>query len=215
MKSSGTEPLAENPLHRALAVIAAYYGGCKYGVQGFEGYRKSTDLDKLVCCVLDLADRGMLDTEETNFLDLGCADGRVNVLMSYFVRRSIGIEIDPEILSEYAPRFDELRDRLAREGLPHPPENIALFQGSSLDHDVHDQVHKETGARFVDVDMFYTYITLHDLFAEEIEHRAKEGALYLVYGFNRVLPRYDGLHLLIEDVGAQGIAALYGKGVCG
>jgi len=196
-----------------LAVIAAFYDDRKYGVQGFEGYRKSTDLEKLTRCVLDLTDRCLLRADKTDFLDLGCADGRVNVLISYFVRRSIGIEIDSEILAEYTPRVAELQERLMIEGLLLPRENIVLLQGSSLEHGVQERMYRETEVRFSDVDLFYTYITLHDLFAEEIVHKAKEGALYLVYGFNRVLPRYAGLELLIEDVGGEGIAALYRKGV--
>ena len=37
------------------------------------------------------------------------------------------------------------------------------------------------------------------------------GALYLVYGFNRILPRYDHLQVVIPDLGSEGIAALYRK----
>ena len=57
-----------------------------------------------------------------------------------------------------------------------------------------------------------TYITLHDLFAAKIAEKAKPKALYLVYGFSKILPRYQGLELFIPDVAAQGIVTLYGKG---
>lgn len=211
-RSLGAEDLESGRLSRTLSCIAAFYDGCKVGYQGFEGYRKSTDLNKLGLCVLDLVSRGLVDPQYTNFLDLGCADGRVNVLMSYFVKRSLGVELDPEILAEYSPRAGDLCSMLKGEGHLLPPDNVALFPGSSLDESVHQRVYSETGVRFDEVDLFYTYITLHDLFAEKIVRDAKPEALYLVYGFNRVLPTYSGLNLLIRDVGSQGIAALYGKG---
>jgi hypothetical protein len=58
---------------------------------------------------------------------------------------------------------------------------------------------------------FYTYITLHEVLAEKITPEAKPGALYLVYGFSRILPRYDHLEVMIPDLGSQGMAALYRK----
>ena len=87
-------------LEQTLALIADFYDECKYGVQGNEGFRKSTDLGKLTACIHELLSRGMLDPSRTRFLDLGCADGRVNVMMSFFVRHSIGIEIDPEVFND-------------------------------------------------------------------------------------------------------------------
>jgi hypothetical protein len=44
-----------------------------------------------------------------------------------------------------------------------------------------------------------------------IASSAKKGAHYLVYGFSRVLPRYEGLEVVIPDVASQSIAALYRK----
>ena len=197
---------------RALSSIAEYFDGCKYGCEGNEGYRKSTDLGKLVECLLELESRAFVERERTVFADLGCADGRVNVLASYFVRLSIGIEIDGEILAEYERRREDLSALLIAGDLEPPPENIALFRGSSLEPGTFRKVREASGADFGDIDLFYTYITLHDLFAEKIKADAKPGALYLVYGFNRVLPRYEGLDVVIPDVAGQGIAALYRKG---
>ncbi len=216
MKSSRNSPASDAPsprpdLRETLAAVADFYDGCKYGVRGNQGYRKSTDLGKMTACVMDLLARGVLDPARTLFLDLGCADGRVNVLMSYGVRRSLGIEIDPEILAEYGPRRRALRVLLQRRGLLTPPDNVKLFAGSSLDPAVHRKINEETGHGFGQVDLFYTYITLHDVFAEKIRREGKEGAFYLVYGFSRVLPRYEGLESVIRDVGGQGIAALYRK----
>jgi hypothetical protein len=80
-----------------------------------------------------------------------------------------------------------------------------------LDASVYRRIHQETGLWFEDMDLFYTYITLHDVFAEKICRDAADGALYLVYGFHRVLPSYPGLDVLIPDVGGQQIAALFVK----
>ena len=194
-----------------LALIAAFFDRCRFGYEGFEGYRKSTDLYKFLGCIQELESSALIDPQRTVFADLGCADGRVNILMSYFVRLSLGIEIDPEILAEFGPRKAELCSRLEQAKLTPPPANITLFQGSSLDPQTYSKVYAEVDVRFADIDLFYTYITLHDLFAEQIAAEAKPGALYLVYGFNRVLPRYRKLEILAPDLGSQGIAALYRK----
>ncbi len=198
-------------LSRTTSLVAEFYDGCKLGCEGVEGFRKSTDLARFIGCIHELLAHGIIDPERTVFADLGCADGRVNVLMSYFVKLSIGIEIDPEILAEYLPRKRQLTKLLAGGQLITPPDNIALFKGSSLEESTFRVIRSETGVGFSDIDLFYTYITLHDLFAEKITREARRGALYLVYGFGKVLPRYDGLDLLIPDVASQGIAALYTK----
>jgi hypothetical protein len=198
-------------LDRTMSVVAEFYDGCKVGYHGFEGYRKSTDLAKLGRCVAHLVAEGFLVPGRTTFSDLGCADGRVNVLMSYFVRQSVGIEIDEEILAEFSPRLTELKGRLARANLPSPPDNIFLLRADTLDGSTDERILAATGLRFGDMDLFYTYITLHDLFADRIAREAKKGALYMIYGFSRILPRYDGLELLVPDLGGQGIVALYGK----
>jgi SAM-dependent methyltransferase len=179
---------------------------------GHEGYRKSTDLAKFCKCIDELVALGYIEPQHTTFLDLGCADGRVNVLMSYFVKSSVGIEIDPEILDEYRQRKKELTLELQRENLLQPPDNISLFKGNSLETATYDLIENSIGVRFERIDIFYTYITLHDLFAAKIAEEGKQKALYLVYGFNRILPRYQGLEILIPDVASQGIVSLYGKG---
>lgn len=199
-------------LRRTISCIADYYNGCKVGYVGHEGYRKSTDLEKLARCIDELVALGLIDPHRTIFLDLGCADGRVNLLMGYFVKRSVGIEIDPEILAEFNQRKAELTQRLQNQNLIQSPDNINLFMGNSLEAATYEQIENSTGIRFEDIDLFYTYITLHDLFADKIAKDAKDKALYLVYGFSKVLPHYQGLELLIPDVASQGIVALYGKG---
>ncbi len=210
-RSSGDVSGESLRLDRTLSLIAVFFNECKVGYQGCEGYRKSSDLLKLGLCVQDLMSRGHIDPARTNFLDLGCADGRVNIMMSYFVRTSTGIEINPDFIDEYPVRQGALRVQLEKSGLILPPDNIVLLPGSSLDTAMNDRMEQETGICFEDVDLFYTYITLHDVFAEKIALEAGPGALYLVYGFSKVLPSYPGLELLLPDVGGQGIAALYRK----
>jgi len=199
-------------LRRTVDLVARYYDSCKVGYVGHEGYRKSTDLVKFARCTDELVALGYIEPQHTTFLDLGCADGRVNVLMSYFVKRSVGIEIDPEILAEFSPRKGELTHRIRRTNLIQPPDNITLFNGNSLEAATHEHIENTINVRFEEIDLFYTYITLHDLFAAKIAEEAKPKALYLVYGFSKILPRYQGLELLIPDVASQGIVALYGKG---
>lgn len=199
-------------LHETISCIADYYNGCKVGYVGHEGYRKSTDLVKFGRCIDELVRLGLIDPNRTVFLDLGCADGRVNVLMSYFVKRSVGIEIDPEILAEFNPRKEELVQKIQSENLIQPFNNIALFHGNSLEAATYEHIKNTINVRFEEIDLFYTYITLHDLFGAKIAEEAKPKALYLVYGFSNILPRYQGLELLIPDVASQGIVALYGKG---
>ena len=200
-------------LKQTVACIADYYDSNKVGYVGHEGYRKSTDLAKFCKCIDKLIALGYIEPQHTTFLDLGCADGRVNVLMSYFVKSSLGIEIDPEILAEYRQRKKELTLELKRKNLLQPPDNISLFKGNSLETATYDLIENSIGVRFERIDLFYTYITLHDLFAAKIAEEGKQKALYLVYGFNRILPRYQGLEILIPDVASQGIVALYGKEV--
>ena len=204
--------MADSRLKQTVDLIARYYDGCKVGHVGHEGYRKSTDLVKFASCIEDLLRLGHIDPNRSLFLDFGCADGRVNVLMSYFVKVSAGIEIDPEILAEYKPRKEELDRRLHRANLIQPSTNIALFPGNSLEAATYEGIESTINLRFDEIDIFYTYITLHDLFAAKIAAEAKPKALYLVYGFNKILPHYQGLELLIPDLASQGIVALYGKG---
>lgn len=198
-------------LHKTIQAVAHFYDNDKVGSEGTLGFRKSTDLQKFSACLTALAAKGILDADKTHFLDLGCADGRVNILASYFVKRSLGIEIDADFIGEYEPRKAMLLQQLTVQGLSPPPDNINLFEGDSLKDATYDRIQVETGITFKDVDLFYTYITLHDVFGTMLSEKADTGSWYLVYGFSRVLPSYPKLQLIDPDVGGQGIAALYVK----
>lgn len=203
--------MIDHSLKQTISLVASFYDSLKIGYEGSQGYRKSTDLAKLSECAQELLSLGHIQPNRTVFADLGCADGRVNVLMSYMVATSIGIEVDADILSEFRPLKRALHIELNKKKRRPPPDNIALFLGNSLDPSTYQRIASDIGISLRDIDLFYTYITLHDLFAEQIAQEAKNGALYLVYGFSSIIPRYQGLRLLVPDVASQGIATLYAK----
>jgi hypothetical protein len=131
--------------------------------------------------------------------------------MSYLTRVSIGVEIEDFIYEEYEMRRREVEELIAREHLHPIPDNVFIILGNSLSGETHSEIVNRTGVTLRDVDIFYTYITLHDAFAELIASRARSGAYYMVYGFNSVLPRYEGFTLINPDLGNQGLIALYRK----
>ncbi|MEM5785981.1 MAG: hypothetical protein AAGU11_01605 [Syntrophobacteraceae bacterium] len=204
----------DNRLEATIRLISAYFDSCKVGCAGNSGFRKTTDLSKFSACLGELAALGIVNADKTVFADLGCGDGRVNLLAGYYMKLSIGIEIDPEILAEYGPRRADVHSIIEREGGIAPRNNIMLFQGSSLNSRTFEKVREKAGVAIGEVDLFYTYITLHDVFAELIAEHGRPGAYFLVYGFSKVLPRYDNFDLVIPDVGSQGIAALFRKPAC-
>lgn len=191
--------------------MARFYDGKKVGDIGPLGFRRSTDLVRLKECMDRLLDLKILIQGRSTFLDMGCADGRVNVLFSYLVKRSIGIELDEWTLEEYAPLKRELEIVLKRNDLLFPPDNISLFHGDSVDEGLHESIRKRTGVGFDDFDLFYTYLTMHDEFADLIVRKAKIGAVFMIYGLDKVMPRYRGLELLTPDEPLNGILALYKK----
>jgi len=195
----------------ALRFVAHFYDQRKVGDTGYLGFRRSTDLSRLSACLDTLIEKGLLVSGESLFLDLGCGDGRVNVLFSYLVRKSIGIEMDEWTLDEYVPLKEELFVRLKKDHLPLPPQNIYLFYGNTMDENLHRRIFSEAGLYFEDYDIFYTYLTMHEEFAGLISRKAKKGALFMVYGLENVLPRLDGLRLLTPQKPLEGILALYQK----
>lgn len=198
-------------VEKTLKTVADFFDRFKIGYTGHSGYRKTTDLYVLLAACRELLERNLIDAHRTVFLDLGCGDGRVNLFMSYLCRLSIGVELEDFIYEEYAVRRRELEDLIASEGLIPIPDNVSVILGNSLKEDTHNEILNKTGVTLRDVDIFYTYITLHDAFAELIAEKARPGAFYMVYGFNSVLPRYDGFTLLEPDLGNQGLIALYRK----
>jgi SAM-dependent methyltransferase len=181
---------------KTLARVAAFYDQRKVGETGALGFRRSSDLNTLVDCVEIMLREGLIIQGESRFLDLGCADGRVNVLFSYLVRLSVGIELDEWTAEEYMDLKRSLENELEAQGLSKPPNNISIFQGDSTGTGVYRSIRDATGADFEDFDLFYTYLVMHEEFAELIKARGRRGSVFLVYGVDRVLPRYHGLRLL-------------------
>jgi hypothetical protein len=201
----------DNNLRKTLSRVARFYDERKVGDVGPLGFRRSTDLMKLMACLERLLDERIIDPDQTRFLDLGCADGRVNVFLSYLVKSSVGIELDEWTLDEYAPLRSKLDGVLNNEGLLSPPENLSLFHGDSTDTVVHETIARQTWVGFDEFDLFYTYLIMHEEFAELISERAKTGAFFMVYGFNKILPKYQGLQLLKHLSPMEGILAFYRK----
>jgi hypothetical protein len=142
---------------------------------------------------------------------MGCADGRVNLLMSYLTVKSVGIELREWIMDEYLPVKTELEETLRTARLLLPPDNISLFLGDTLDDETHEAIKKRTGTSFEDFDLFYTYLSMYEEFSELIVRKAKKGALFMVYGLDKILPKINGLELLTPQGPLEGIIALYRK----
>lgn len=204
-------PSLPSPFHLTLREVARFYDRRKVGDAGALGFRRSTDLGLLLSCLDRLTKSHLLLPGRSTFLDLGCADGRVNVLLSYVVKLSVGIELDEWTLEEYGPLIGELEAALAKERLPLPPKNIFLLHGDSLDKASHELIRQETGTGFEQFDLFYTYLTLQEEFAGMIAEKAKPGAVFMVYGLGRIFPRFKGLRLLTPQGPLQGVLALYRK----
>jgi hypothetical protein len=134
----------------------------------------------------------------------------VNVLLSYLVKRSVGIEIDEWTLEEYQPLRKSIDSALSQDHLPLPPANISLYLGDSTDESLHQRIATETGLGLEDFDLFYTYLTMQQEFADLINRKAREGAVFMVYGLATILPRFPGLRL-ITPTPLEGILALYEK----
>ena len=200
----------DSKVEQALQTVAEFYDARKVGDVGPLGFRRSSDLSTLLSCAKELKRIGLLKPDSI-FLDMGCADGRVNVLMSYFVRASVGIEVDEWTLEEYAQLRKELDQVLQSRNLPLPPQNIYLFHGDACDDRTHKKIEEIVGAGLGDFDFFYTYLVMHEEFSRFVSEKAKRGAIFMCYGINRVVPQYEGLRLLNSISPLMGILALYTK----
>lgn len=198
-------------LRKTLTVVADFYDRRKVGDIGALGFRRSTDLANLVSCLDYLLDNKILRPKESHFLDLGCADGRVNVLLSYLVKYSCGVELDEWTLDEYEHLKSCLIEELKNEDLLFPPENTYLFQGDSMDEEIHERIKRQTGLGLKNFDLFYTYLTMQSEFAGLISDRARKGAVFMVYGLEKILPKFKGLKLLTPGRSLGGVLALYQK----
>jgi len=201
----------DKKLRETLLQVARFYDLRKVGDVGALGFRRSSDLAVLVGCVERLLQEHLIVPRQSRFLDLGCADGRVNILFSYVVQTSVGIELDPWTLDEYRPLRQALKRELQKAAFILPPENIHLFEGDSLDPLVHRKIAQQTGLTLEDFNVFYTYLLMHEEFAALIAERAAKGAVFLVYGLDKIMPRYEGLRLREDLSPLEGILGVYEK----
>lgn len=194
-----------------MAWIARFFDSRKAGCAGNSGYRKTSDLSILLKIVGNLVERKIIMPMKSIFMDLGSGDGRVNMMMAYVCRWSLGFELEEFIYDEYILKRREVDEALCKDNLLLLPNTIHIWCGNSLDDGSYGLMHIETGLTIKDVDIFYTYITLHDTFAEFLDKRARRGAYYIVYGVHRILPKYNGFTLVDPDVAGQRVVALYKK----
>jgi hypothetical protein len=198
-------------LKRTLSRVAAFYDERLVGNVGPLGFRRSTDLGTLLGCLPLLLDAGIVRPGRSSFCDLGCADGRVNVFLSYLVRISVGIELDDWTLEENAGLQAELDRALAAEGLLPVPDNVFLFHGDSTDPAVQAAMAVASGVAMHEFDLFYTYFVMMEEFAELIAARGKPGAVFMIYGLDGIRPDYPGLKPLTLPEPLPGPLALYRK----
>lgn len=83
--------------------VADFFDNRKVGNVGPLGFRRSSDLRRLLAGIDELQEQNTLKSSNLNFLDMGCGDGRVNILFSYISNKSIGIELDEWTLDDYTP----------------------------------------------------------------------------------------------------------------
>ena len=195
----------------SLKKLARFFDARQVGDVGPLGFRRSTNLTTLLACAERLMAENIIVPDRSAFLDLGCADGRVNLFFSYLARFSVGIELDEWTLDEYAPLKQDLEESLKDAGVGLPNENIYLFQGDATDEAVHGQISHETSLNLADFDFFYTYLIMHEEFAHMLAEKAKKGAVYMVYGLHKIMPRYPGFRLMEEFSPMEGVLALYEK----
>jgi len=198
-------------LRTTLKAVARFCDERQVGDVGSLGFRRSTELGKLLPCLDSLVSDRILVPGETRFLDMGCADGRVNLLLSWLVCRSVGVELDDWILDDHVGLKRDLEVELSRRGLPPVPGNIQLFEGDTTDDALHERIEDATGLAFEEFDLFYTYLTMQGEFADLIARKARSGSVFAVYGLERIQPRFPGLELITPGRALNGILALYRK----
>jgi hypothetical protein len=196
---------------KSLKKMAGFFDARQVGNVGPLGFRRSTNLKTLLACAERLIGENIIRPGRSAFLDLGCADGRVNLFFSYLARFSVGVELDEWTLDEYGPLRKELLETLKTSEMVLPKENVHLFHGDAMDEAVHERIVQETGMEIADFDLFYTYLIMHEEFASMLFEKAKKGAIYMVYGLHKILPRYKGFRLMKELSPMEGILALYEK----
>ena len=201
----------DNLTKKSLKKLVEFFDARQVGDVGPLGFRRSTNLTTLLACTERLIRENIVKQDQSTFLDLGCADGRVNLFFSFLMRLSVGVELDEWTLDEHVPLRKELLGTMKQAGMRPLNENVYLFHGDATDKVVHGQIAQETGLSLSEFDFFYTYLIMHEEFARMLSEKAKKGAIYMVYGLHRIMPRYSGFRLMTEFSPMEGVLALYEK----
>ena len=199
------------PSRNSLKKIAEFFDARQVGNVGPLGFRRSTNLTTLLACVERLIVEKIIMPGRSTFLDLGCADGRVNLFFSYLARISVGVELDEWTLDEYDLLRPELVETLKTAGMAPLKENVFLFHGDATDKAIHGSIIHETSLGLADFDLFYTYLIMHEEFAHMLVEKARKGAIYMVYGLHKIMPRYPGFRLMKGLSPMEGVLAIYEK----
>ncbi len=203
--------ISDTSLRLTLRRVAEIYDARSVGRVGGQGYRMSTRLTDIVSASERLIREGVLVAGETRFLDVGCGDGRVNVLLGYLTSISVGIELDELTIEEHGQHLRELTAVLAAEGLLPPPGNIHLLSGDATCMGSYLPGLQELGLSLADFDLFFNFLTLHEECAALVADHARSGAHFILYGADRVLPAYDGLCLVETATSREARIAVYRK----
>jgi hypothetical protein len=201
----------DESLQRALEQTASYYDARKVGDVGALGFRRSTPLAQLLKNLPGLIENRLLVPGVTRFLDMGCADGRVNVFLSFLVQLSVGVEVDEWTLDEYEPLKQGLEEELTAKGLALPPENIHLFHGDTLERATGERILEKTGHGLDSFHIYYTYITMYNEFAELLRDHARPGSIFMIYGFDVILPKLQDFLFLERVSSVKSKLAIYRK----
>jgi SAM-dependent methyltransferase len=196
---------------RELHAVADFYDQHLVGDLGPLGFRRTTELGRLLPCLPALVAAGILHLGRSRFFDLGCGDGRVNVLMSYIAQVSVGVELEDWLLDESASLREQLDASLVNKRLRALPQNIHLFCSDATDWTTHAAIKQGTGIAFAEFDIFYTFLTAHEAFSTLIAAHGKPGCAFLIYGMDRIFPRYDGLDFIESLSPLGGVLAVYRK----
>jgi len=197
-------------IKKTLYRVAQFYDARKVGENGRFGFRRSSDLMILYRCLDKMIDEEIIKPESSVFLDLGCADGRVNLFFSYITKASVGIEIDDWSLDEYDILLKELLFILKKEKLLLPPDNIYLFRGDASDIMIYEKIKDKLGFGIEDFDIFYTYLFMYEELSKIIGEKGKKGAVFIIYGIGDIIPHLPNFQPL-NGIPLEGILGVYKK----
>ncbi len=176
-------------LKKTLYQVAIFFDKRKVGEDGRFGFKRSSDLMTIYRSVDRMIEEGIIKPKESVFLDIGCADGRVNVFFSYLCKASVGIEIDDWSLDDYKILLEELVLELKKKRLLLPPKNIYLFHADATDLSTYGIIKQKTGFSIEDFDIFYTYLFMYEEIADLIRKRGKRSAILVIYGIGKIFPK--------------------------